>query len=189
MKNYLIPSLVGGLIIFFAQTLSWTVLNLHMPAQSYTSKQDTITRFLQQQLEKPGGYLIPSAPIGTSMDEEMKLAKDWEGRPQIMIQYHEGFSMSGSKMGLNMFRSFASSVLMVGLFCWLLLQWKERTFIKCWLAAIAVGLIVYIQIPYSTFIWYNIFDNRAYLVDCLAGWALCGAWLGWWYTRKVTLPA
>jgi len=140
-------------------------------------------------LEKPGGYLIPSAPVGTSMDENMKLAKDWEGRPKIMIQYHEAFSMSGSKMGLNMFRSFASSVLMVGLFCWLLLQWKKRTFFKCWVAALAVGMIVYIQIPYSTFIWYKIFDNRAFLIDCMLGWALCGAWLGWWFTKKVTVPA
>ncbi|MBU3744027.1 MAG: hypothetical protein FGM61_05670 [Sediminibacterium sp.] len=184
MKKYLVPSLVGGIIIFLAQTLSWTVLNLHLPAQGYTPKQDTITQFLQQQLEKPGGYLIPSAPIGTSMDDQMKLAKNWEGQPQIMIQYHEGFSMSGSKMGMNMLRSLVSSILMVLLFCWIIQQFRTRSFFTYWVAALAMGLIVYIQIPYSTFIWYKIFDNRAFLIDCMAGWAACGAFVGWWYSRN-----
>ncbi|MEI8110853.1 MAG: hypothetical protein WCH59_07645 [Chitinophagia bacterium] len=184
MKKYLIPSLIGGIIIFLAQTLSWTVLNLHLPAQGYTPKQDTITQFLKQQLEKPGGYLIPSAPLGTSMDDQMKLAKNWEGQPQIMIQYHEGFSMSGSKMGMNMLRSLVSSILMVLLFCWIIQQFRNRSFFTYWVAALAMGLIVYIQIPYSTFIWYKIFDNRAFLIDCMVGWAACGAFVGWWYSRN-----
>lgn len=186
MKKYFVPSLVGGIIIFLCQTLSWTVLNLHLPAQGYTPKQDTITHFLQQQLEKPGGYLIPSAPMGTSMDEQMKLAKNWEGQPQIMIQYHEGFSMSGSKMGMNMVRSLVSSILMVLLFCWIIQQFTTRSFFTYWVAALAMGLIVYIQIPYSTFIWYKIFDNRAFLIDCMGGWAACGAFVGWWYTRDAS---
>ena len=87
------------------------------------------------------------------MDDQMKLAKNWEGQPQIMIQYHEGFSMSGSKMGMNMLRSLVSSVLMVLLFCWIIQQFRTGSFFTYWVAALAMGLIVYIQIPYSTFIW------------------------------------
>jgi hypothetical protein len=37
MKKLVIGSLVGGIIIFIWQTLSWAMLNLHHASQEYTA--------------------------------------------------------------------------------------------------------------------------------------------------------
>ena len=62
MKKTIIGAIVGGLIIFIWQTLSWTVLDAHRASQDYTPKQDTIMAFLNGTLDKEGGYLLPNVP-------------------------------------------------------------------------------------------------------------------------------
>ncbi len=42
MKKTIIGAIVGGIIIFAWQFLSWGPLNLHEAQQQYTPKQDTI---------------------------------------------------------------------------------------------------------------------------------------------------
>ncbi|MFX5756497.1 hypothetical protein ABTE27_21360, partial [Acinetobacter baumannii] len=66
MKKTIVGALVGGIILFMWQFASWTALKLHLPAQGYTAKQDTILQALSANLEKEGGYLLPTAPAGTS---------------------------------------------------------------------------------------------------------------------------
>ncbi len=60
MKKTIVGALVGGIIIFFVQFLSWTVLNLHYKSQEYTPKQDSILAFLATQHLKSGAYFMPS---------------------------------------------------------------------------------------------------------------------------------
>ena len=55
MKKSLIGAIVGGIIIFIWQFLSWTLINLHKPAQQYTEKQEAVMAVLNSNLEE-GGY-------------------------------------------------------------------------------------------------------------------------------------
>ena len=67
MKKLWIAALVGGIIIFIWQTLSWTaILNLHHGSQEYTPKQDTIMSFLNTQFSEDGSYFLPGVPKGPS---------------------------------------------------------------------------------------------------------------------------
>jgi len=183
MKKSLIGAIVGGLLIFIWQTLSWTVLDLHRPSQDYTAKQDTILQFLGTQLEKEGGYLLPTVPKGSSFEEANKLGEQSQNKPWATIQYHRSLNSSMNEMYMNMVRGLVATVFMVWLLCWILSKWNKASFVNIFLACIFTGLIVFINEPYSQFIWYKIFDVRAHLIDALASWGLCGIWLGWWMKR------
>lgn len=184
MKKSLIGAIVGGLLIFIWQTLSWTVLDLHRPAQDYTPKQDTILHFLSSQLPSQGGYLLPSMPKGSSMEEQTKQAEKYQGKPWASIQYHNALQVSSQDMIMNMVRGLIATIFMVWLLCWILGRWASPSFASVFMASLFTGLIVYINEPYNQFIWYKIFDARAHLIDALASWGLCGLWLGWWLPKK-----
>src|SRR5205809_7779813 len=110
-----IGSLVGGIIIFVCQFLSWGVLDLHRPAQQYTSKQDSILAFLNTQFDSSGGYFMPTVPKGASSDEMNSLQEKSIGKPWAQVYYHKSLDMS---MGMNMFRNLITNILMVLFFCW-----------------------------------------------------------------------
>lgn len=54
MKKLIIGAVVGSILLFFLQFLSWGLLNIHKNEMSYTEKQDTILQFLGQNLKE--GY-------------------------------------------------------------------------------------------------------------------------------------
>ena len=54
-KKNIIGAVVGGIIIFFWQFVSWGPGEFHYAAQQYTSKSDTILQFLQNQFSEEGG--------------------------------------------------------------------------------------------------------------------------------------
>jgi hypothetical protein len=86
-------------------------------------------------------------------------------------------------MYMNMVRSLLSSMIMIGLFCWVLSKWGSRSFGGIFIASLFTGLIVFINAPYSMDIWYKSFDIKAHLIDAIAAWGLAGIWLGWWMKR------
>ena len=184
MKRSIIGALVGGLLIFIWQTLSWTMLDLHRPSQDYAVKQDTIMSVLNTQLNNEGGYLLPAVPKGTPFDEAIKAGEKMQGKPWASIQYHRSFTTTMNEMYMNMFRGYVASVFMVWLLCWIIGKSGRTSFGNIFIACLFTGLIVFINEPYNTYIWYKIFDVRAHLIDALASWGLCGIWLGWWMGRK-----
>lgn len=185
MKKPLIGAIVGGLIFFICQSLSWTVLDLHRPTQDYTPAQDTIMKVLNSSLTKDGGYLLPSAPASASSDEKMKKMTDNFGKPWASVQYHKSFTTDTNKMTMNMAKGVGFSIVMIFLACWIIGKFAKPTFVNVFSTSLFMGLIVYINVPYSEAIWYDIFDAKAYLIDAIMCWGVTGIWLGWWMTRRV----
>ncbi len=184
MKKSIIGAVVGGLLFFICQSLSWTVLDLHRPTQDYTPSQDTIMKVLNSTLTKDGGYLLPTVPAGSSSEEMMKNGAANMGKPWASIQYHTKFATDMNKMYTNMARGVIVTMLMLWFVCWIVGKFAKPSFSNVFLTCLFIGLIVYINIPYNAFIWYDIFDVRAYLYDALLGWGVSGIWLGWWMSRK-----
>ena len=52
MKKLIIGGLVGGILLFLWQTLSWTVLDLHGKEYQQAPGQDTVLNSLNSQLTK-----------------------------------------------------------------------------------------------------------------------------------------
>jgi len=179
MKKLLIGAIIGSIILFILQFLSWGAMNLHGNESSYTDKQDTILQVLSQNL-KEGAYMLPATPKDASHEEMEKLMEESVGKPWAIIQYHE--SMKGG-MGMNMFRGFIVDLIAVLLLGWLLLKFANLNFQTSVLASWAVGFIGYFTVTYTHAIWFEE-KTLMHLVDVVIQWGIVGSWLGWWFTRK-----
>jgi hypothetical protein len=183
MKKAIIGSIVGALIIFIWQFLSFALINFHKPAQQYTEKQDAIMSFLESQQLKDGGYFMPNVPSTASYDEGEVVMKKYDGKPWARIEYHNVAENSMNAMIMNMVRVLLVNVVIVLLFSWLIGKMSAPSFQTIVIAALAVGIIAFLNEPYTGFVWYKTFDIWAYLLDAVAAWGLTGLWLGWWLRR------
>jgi hypothetical protein len=181
MKKPIIASLVGGIIIFIWQTLSWAVLNLHQASQEYTPKQDSIMAYLNTQFSENGSYLLPGYPKGTTSEEMEKTMSSREGKPWMQIQYHKELKVN---MGANILRGLLTDIVMVALLCWILMKMTDSGFGKIFTACLITGIIVFLNSPYTIHIWYPKADLNAHLMDAVVSWGFCGLWLGWYLQKS-----
>jgi hypothetical protein len=182
MNKTLIGAIVGGIIIFIWQFLSFALVNFHKPAQNYTPKQDAIMTALNSQNLEEGGYIMPGVPEGTSMDDHEKMMKDMEGKPWATVQYHKSYE---NDMIMNMIRGLLVDIVLVYLFCWLVGRMGMPTAGTIITSAIFTGLIVFFNAPYTGHIWYKTFDIWAHFMDAIVSWGLTGLWLSWWLRRGI----
>lgn len=183
MKKLLVGALVGGLILFICQFLSWAALNLHEKQQQYTPKQDSVLAYLSSQFSEDGAYYMPNFAPNTS-DEQMEAQmKAMEGKPWATVSYHKAMAPM-SKMYVNIARGLLVDVVTIWLLCWLLVKIPAPGFGTLFLGTVGTGLIVFFTAPYTTHIWYETFDLWAHFFDAIIPWSLIGIWLAWWLRRK-----
>jgi hypothetical protein len=181
MKKLIIGSLVGGIILFFWQFLSWTVLNLHYSATQYTPNQDAIIQTLSTQLDKDGGYMVPGLPRDATREQHEAAMESGKGKPWAVISYHKA---EDTNMGMNMVRGLIVDILIIAFFCSIISRMNALNFTAILISALFTGMIVFLNVPYTNHIWFKTFDLLGYFIDMLVGWGLCGVWLGWWYGMK-----
>lgn len=180
MKKQIIATLVGGLILFIWQFLSWAMIPIHKSVYGYTPNQDKILEVLEQNLAEEGEYHLPYPAPGTSHEQaeaEMMARVD---KPWASINYHKSMNMN---MGMNMFRGFAIDLVSAFLLVWLLMKFQTLNLMTAVQSSIVVGIIGYLTIPYLYSIWFET-KSIEYLIDAVVQWGLVGAWLGWWLPRK-----
>ena len=178
MKKLALGSIVGAIVIFVWQFLSFSLLELHQAATDYTPKQNEILTFLNSQLSESGSYAMPRTPRGASSDDIEKSMKESQGKPWAIVSYHKSMDMN---MGANMVRGILINVIMIALLCFIIGNLKDLSFKTILLVSMATGLIVFFNVPYTNHIWYQWFDLRAYLIDAIVGWGLVGIVLGMVY--------
>jgi hypothetical protein len=183
MKKTIIGAIVGGIILFIWQFLSWTILNLHSAQQKYTPKQDSILAYLGTQFSEDGAYMMPTFAQGTPRDEQEKQMKATEGKPWAQISYHKSMiGMNG--MFMNMGRGLLVNIVIFLILCWLLTKINAPSFATVFIGTLGIGFISFMNGPYTNHIWYPTFDLMAHFVDTLVAWGAAGLWLGWWLRRK-----
>lgn len=175
----IIGVVVGALLVFVWQFLSWAILNLHGSEQKYTSEQDAILQMLGEKLSEEGTYFLPTVPPGTPADEAQKAMGAAAGKPWAQVSYHKAMNTS---MGMNMLRGFLTDIVAVFLLVWLLGKIPELTMSTSILASIAVGVIGYLTTEYTNSIWFET-NSMPDLIDAVVSWALCGTWLGYWMNK------
>lgn len=177
-SKQIIGIVVGALIIFIWQFLSWTALNVHGNETQYTANQDKILEVLGQNLEE-GNYFLPTYAPGTSQEEISKMSEAAIGKPWAQIKYRKAFEMN---IGMNLFRCMAVDLFVMFLLVWILMKFANPSFMDIFLSTLFVGIIGYGTLPYTDSIWFD-GNTISYLIDCFVQWGLVGAWLGWWLNR------
>lgn len=180
MKKWIIGALVGGLISFAWQTISWTVANFHESAVAYTPKQKEVMEFLNTQFSEDGDYYMPSLPRESSQEQFEALMEESKGKPWAKVSYHKAYDMN---MGTNILKGLLSCIVCAALLIWIFSKMQDPSFSTILLSSIFIGLIGFSTFALSTHIWYDSRDIGASLADGIMMWGLCGAWLGWWLRR------
>ena len=179
MKQLLIGSLVGAVILFIWQFLSWGLMDLHGSQMDYHPNQDAVLEAIEQNLDE-GTYFIPRTPRDASSADQQAYFEGRMGKPWALVSYYK--SLEGSYAD-QFIRGFLLDFIAALLLAWILLQFKELTIKKAVLASIAVGLIGYLTITYLSDIYFpeNTWPD---LLDAFVQWGIVGAWLGWWLPRN-----
>lgn len=179
MKKLVIGALVGGIILFLWQFLSWSMLNVHSAEMMYTPNQDNIMAVLNENLEE-GSYFLPNVAPDTPSEEQQAYWESSAGKPWATVNYHKSMN---TNMGMNMFRGFVIDFIAVLLLGWILLKFETLNFNITVLTSLAVGLTGYLTISYLNSVWFET-STIGFLIDSIVQWGLAGVWLGWWLTRK-----
>ncbi len=174
MKKAILFSLLGGLILFAWQFVSWAMPNFHKNAQEYTPVQDGILQSIQESGLKEGMYVLGQPDPKLARPEYDAAMKNYENKPWAVLNYHE---RNDAGMAMNMIRSFIMMVLVSLIFFGLVRQQKDPTLLKRILLGLGIGAIGFMFIPYAYFIWFKAPDIWAYLLDGIAPWIVLG-WLG-----------
>ena len=178
MKKLIIGALVGSLILFIWQFLSFALIGIHNNQMAYTGNQDAILKVLEENLEE-GFYFLPRAPMDASQADQQTMMNESIGKPWAMISYHKSMS---NNMGMNMLRGWAIDFISALLLAWLLLKMATLDMKTALLSSLAIGLIGYFTINYLNSVWYET-NSIPDLIDAVVQWGLTGAWLGWWLPR------
>ena len=179
MKKNAIGALVGGIILFMWQFLSFGPLGIHNSQMMYTPQQDQILESLESAGLTEGEYFLPRAPMGATSEDQQALFEQRGGKPWAQISYREKLNFS---QGSNMFRGLIIDILSVFLLIWILSNVSVPSMLTSIKVSVAIGLIGYFTINYLDSIWFET-SSIPNLVDAIVQWGLCGVWLGWWMNR------
>jgi hypothetical protein len=183
MKKIIIGSLVGAILLFGWQTLSWTAMGLHEPALKHTPAQDAIMSTLNSSLTEEGQYYMPRLPESASHEELEEYMKKNDGKPWALVIYH---NTKKPDMPMAIGIGFLICFVCVWLCCRVISRMADRSFFEVFLTTLTFGLVCFLFVWYMGHNWMQTSWSvlKGELIDDLAGWGLTGIWLGWWYNRK-----
>jgi hypothetical protein len=171
MKRQLLFSLIGAVVIFVWQFLSFAIPNFHKSAMEYTPLQDEILQKLDEIGLDEGMYILGMPDPSMTPEEQREAMKEYEGRPWAVLNYQMSNSMD---MVMPMIRGFIVCFIISFLLFWIFLQQKEGTLRNRLFISLAIGMIGFFFVPYTSFIWFREPDIWAYLADAIFPWAILG---------------
>jgi hypothetical protein len=87
MKRHLLFSLIGAVIIFVWQFISFAMPNIHKSAMGYTPLQDEILQKFQELGLEEGMYVLGMPDPTTSMAQQQEAMKAYDGKPWALVNW------------------------------------------------------------------------------------------------------
>lgn len=171
MKKSLLFALIGGVILFVWQFISFAVPNFHKSGMEYTPLQDEVLAAIEKSGMEEGMYMLGQPDPELSKEEYNESMEGYEGKPWAILNYQ---MENSSAMAMNMIRGFIIAIITSLIFFWILRQQKNPALMKSVLLGIAVGFIGFLFVPYTNFIWFKEPDIWAYMLDGIVPWAILG---------------
>jgi len=185
MQRTIIAALVGAVILFIYQAMSWIALPIHKDAMKYTSNQDSVIAYLSKHLPEDGMYGMPIAPKNASAEEHKAMMDKGMGKPFAMINYHA--AMKGDMAG-NMIIGFIINLIATFIIAMLLVRTSGiyTSFGARLMIVMGFSIVIICQSFLMELNWMGspMHYIMGWIIDALLGWLLCGIWLAWYTGRK-----
>ncbi|MFI5219909.1 MAG: hypothetical protein ACHQNT_10510 [Bacteroidia bacterium] len=184
MKRTFIATIVGTIIIFIYQALSWMALPIHQNSMKYTSTQDSVLAMLNSALPEDGFYMMPIPPPGTPQEDHEKFFEPYYGKPWAAVSFHKAMV---DNMGSGMIVSFILNFFSVWIIVLVLTKASGvfNTFSRRFWVTLAFSFFTLLQAPLMEWNWWQ--SPAHYIVpeiiDELLACLLVGIWLGWYLGR------
>ncbi len=180
----IISTLVGAILLFGWQGLSWMVMPIHKHSLKYTDGQDSILQSLTANLDEDGLYYVPYLDPDKATSEDWEaFRKTFEGKPVAMINYIGSYQ---DNMGKTMAMGFIFSLIVSLVVTLVIANSKATSFAGRWLTAFAFGIVL---LMFSTLMmmnwWYfPMHWVQGEIIDNLVMFGLAGIWYAWYLGRK-----
>lgn len=171
MKRHLLFSAIGAIVIFFWLFLSNAMPNFHKSASTYSPNQNEILQKLQDLGIDEGMYMLGQPDPSLSHADMEAQMKTMEGKPWAVVNFHRTNSTS---MAMPMIRGILVAFVIAFLLFWIFLQQKDPSLKNRLLISLAIGMIGFFFVPYSSFIWYREPDIFAHFADAIFPWLVLG---------------
>ena len=183
MKKWLLGSVIGAILLFAWQFLSWAALGLHDKEFKYSANQDQILSAISSALKEDGQYMLPTVAPNATAAEKEKLMTDMQGKPYVMLNYRSSYKFD---MVMPMIRAFLVDLVIVLLAIYVLSGRVNLTTGTAWMVSLAIGFIAWLWYPYTQHIWFQsaIEVITGALMDWFVVFSLLGLWLGFWLRRN-----
>lgn len=180
IKKVILGAVVGGVILFVWNSVSWRALPWHNNTLMAFNNEADLVDAVKARADTSGVYILPNPhrqPAGLSADE----AAVAEARSKEL--YEQGFLMFATvhagapkSMGLQMIKSLVLQILTAGLVTWMLIQTSIKGVGGC------IGFALVFALAVSTFVylpqWNRWYFSAGYtfvaVADALIGWTLVG---------------
>lgn len=169
MKNQLLFSITGGVILFVWQVLSHVAPDFHSSSDAYTPHQDTILSVLKETQLESGFYKLGVQDPNSYVKPEKK--KPGYNSTWARLNYRKNDS---NDMLFPMIRTYVTDVLIAFFIFMMLKNMNPSSLRKKLFLATGVGLIGFLYLSYSDFIWYKSPDIWAYFFDSTIPFILLG---------------
>jgi len=115
----------------------------------------------------------------------MKYNEQMTGKPWAMVTYHNSYQFN---MLTPIIRGILICFISVLLVCLVIRRFDHayKNFISIFTAVVTFGVLCFIYVWYTQHNWFHTPWEVLWgeLIDNIVSWALCGVWLGWWYSRS-----
>lgn len=169
MRNHIIFTVVGAIVLFIYQFLSWAAINLHSDQQQHTPLETELLQSIADSGLEPGMYALGQ---GDPSNGQEAMWADWtenfKGKPWAVLNYIESNDMDD--MASNMTRSFLVDLFAAALLFFMLSKTSISGLKDTSILLIGMGLLAFITEPYTYSIWYKMPGMTAHLIDAIVPW-------------------
>lgn len=178
MRNHIIFSFVGAIVLFMYQFLSWAAINLHSDQQKYTPLEYELLQCFETSGLEPGMYAVGQGnPANGQEAMWAEWTENFKGKPWAVINYIESNDMDD--MVGNMSRSLLVNLFAAALLFFILSKTNVSGLKDTSILLIGMGLLAFITEPYTYSIWYKMPGMKAHLIDAIVPWFI----LAFLYTK------
>ncbi len=178
MKRIVIATVVGGLVLFMWNAVSWMVLGLHDDAMSGFGDEAAVLPMLKSAAPEAGAYFFPAPP--DTMDPASDAWKAFEAQHEagpvgLMFIHPDGRSVMPPSTFVIGFVTCVLGALIAAVLLWFAApQLPGYVGRAVFVASLGVLIALMADLTYMNWLYFTMEHTIVMVIDQLAGWILAG---------------